>query len=169
MPTRAVPDSSTHPPLPTRIVGLGASAGGLAALEQFLAQVSPDSGLAYVVVQHLDPTEKSRLVELLQRVTSLPVREAVDSAWVEPNGVYVVPPDRELRLNAGVLSSEEPVERRGLRLPVNVLFSSLARDQRDRAIVVVLSGMGSDGTLDLASIKALGGAGAGAAAGVGAV
>ena len=157
MATLAASDCPTSPAVPTRIVGIGASAGGLAALEQFFGQVPPDSGLAYVVVQHLDPTEKSLLVELLQRITSLPVREAGDTVRVEPDCVYVIPPNRELRVTGGVLKSAEPSDRRGMRLPVNVLFSSLARDQGDRAIVVILSGMGSDGTLGLASIKALGG------------
>ena len=141
----------------TRIVGIGASAGGLAALEQFFEQVPADSGLAYVVVQHLNPTENSLLVELLQRVTTLPVREAGASLRIEPDCVYVISPNRELSVAGGVLKSEQPTEPRGMRLPVNVLFSSLARDQGDRAIAVILSGMGSDGTLGLTSIKALGG------------
>ena len=142
---------------PTRIVAIGASAGGLAALEQFFAQVPAQSGLAYVVVQHLDPTEKSLLSELLQRVTSLRVREAGARQRIEPDCVYVIEPNRELSVVGGVLKSEEPDEPRGLRLPINLLFSSLARDQGDRAIAVILSGMGSDGTLGLASIKTLGG------------
>ena len=144
-------------PAKTRIVGIGASAGGLAALEQFMEQVPPESGLAYVVVQHLDPTQKALLAELLQRVTQLPVREAENRMRVEPNCVYVIPPNTELSVVDGVLSLEKPTEPRGLRLPINVLFSSLARDQGDRAIAVILSGMGSDGTLGLQAIRALGG------------
>ena len=80
----------------TQIVGLGASAGGLEALEQFLANVPPGSGLAYVVVQHLDPTHKAMLVELLQRATVMPVHGATESLRVEPNVVYVIPPNTEL-------------------------------------------------------------------------
>ena len=145
------------PSTATRIVGIGASAGGLAALEQFFERVPPASGLAYVVVQHLDPTERSLLAELLQRVTVMPVRETAELMRVEPDSVYVIPPNRELSVVDGVLKSEKPAGQRGMRLPINVLFSSLARDQGDRSIAVVLSGMGSDGTLGLQAIKALGG------------
>ena len=152
--------NANHPHSPstaTRIVGIGASAGGLAALEQFFEQVPPASGLAYVVVQHLDPAEKSLLAELLQRVTAMPVRETAEMMRVEPDSVYVIPPNRELSVIDGVLKSEKPAVQRGMRLPINVLFSSLARDQGDRSIAVILSGMGSDGTLGLQAIKALGG------------
>ena len=144
-------------PAKTRIVGIGASAGGLAALEQFVEQVPLESGLAYVVVQHLDPTQKALLAELLQRVTKLPVREAENRMRVEPNCVYIIPPNTELSVVDGLLNLAKPTEPRGLRLPINVLFSSLARDQGDRAIAVILSGMGSDGTLGLQAIRALGG------------
>ncbi|MFN2349917.1 MAG: chemotaxis protein CheB, partial [Thioalkalivibrio sp.] len=141
----------------TRIVGIGASAGGLAALEQFLKQVPPDSGMAYVVVQHLDPTHKAMLPQLLQRCTSIPVQEARQGMRVEPNHVYVIPPNTELSVTKGALKLTRPVEPRGMRLPINVLFSSLASEQGERAIAVVLSGMGSDGSLGLQAIKAVGG------------
>ena len=129
-------------PAATRIVGIGASAGGLAALEQFLERVPPLSGLAYIVVQHLDPTHKARLAELLQRVTPIPVSEAEHLMRIEPDHVYVIAPNTELSVSAGIMSLEKPAEPRGMRLPINVLFSSLAREQGDRAIAVVLSGMG---------------------------
>ena len=141
----------------TRIVGLGASAGGLEPLEVFLAHVPVASGLAYIVVQHLDPTHKAMLTEILQRATPMPVREVAASMRVEPNAVYVIPPNTELTVLNGEMRLAEPNEPRGLRLPVDVLFCSLARDQADRAIGVVLSGMGSDGTLGLQAIKAQGG------------
>ena len=141
----------------TQIVGLGASAGGLEALEQFLANVPAASGLAYVVVQHLDPTHKAMLAELLQRATAMPVREATESMRVEPDVVYVIPPNTELTVVGGVLHLAQPSQPRGMRLPIDVLFCSLARDQGERAIGVVLSGMGSDGTLGLQAIKAQGG------------
>jgi two-component system CheB/CheR fusion protein len=141
----------------TRIVGIGASAGGLVALEQLFSQVPPRSGLAYVVVQHLDPTQKAMLVDLLQRVTTLSVRQAEELMHVEPDCVYVIPPNAELSVINGALNLERPTEPRGLRLPINVLFSSLAREQGERSIAVILSGMGSDGTLGLQEIKALGG------------
>ncbi|AEJ03264.1 MCP methyltransferase/methylesterase, CheR/CheB [Nitrosomonas sp. Is79A3] len=155
----SLPDinQSANPPAKTRIVGIGASAGGLAALEQFMEQVPLESGLAYVVVQHLDPTQKALLAELLQRVTKLPVREAENRMRIEPDCVYVIPPNTELSVVDGVLNLEKPTEPRGLRLPINVLFSSLARDQGERAIAVILSGMGSDGTLGLQAVRALGG------------
>src|ERR1700721_2295235 len=141
----------------TRVVGLGASAGGLEALHQFIANVPPASGLAYVVVQHLDPTHKAMLSELLQRATLMPVREATGSMHVEPDVVYVIPPSTELTVVGGRLHLAEPAQPRGRRLPIDVLFSSLARDQGERAIGVVLSGMGSDGTIGLQAIKGQGG------------
>ena len=140
-----------------RIVGIGTSAGGLAALEQFFTHVPAQSGLAYVVVQHLDPTAMPLLAELLQRVTAMPVREAGAQMQVEPDCVYVIPPNAELSVARSRLQLNKPSEPRGLRLPVNVLFSSLAREQGSSAIGVVLSGMGSDGTLGLQAIKAVGG------------
>lgn len=140
-----------------RILGIGASAGGLEPLEQFIGRIPPTSGLACVVVQHLDPTQKALLPELLQRVTPMPVREAAHGMPVEPDCVYVIPPNTELSVVDGLLNLAEPVEPRGLRLPINVLFSSLASARGERAIGVVLSGMGSDGTLGLQAIKAVGG------------
>jgi two-component system CheB/CheR fusion protein len=140
-----------------RVVGLGASAGGLEALQQFLANVPRRSGLAYVVVQHLDPTHKAMLSELLQRATAMPVREATGSTHVKPDAVYVIPPGSELTVVNSRLHLAEPAQPRGRRLPIDVLFCSLARDQGDRAVGVVLSGMGSDGTIGLQAIKGQGG------------
>ena len=140
-----------------RIVGVGASAGGLEALEKFLAQVPAASGLAYVVVQHLDPTQKAVLAQLLQRVTRLTVHEAADQMRVQADHVYVIAPNTELSVANGLLHLHLPTEPRGLRLPINVLFASLARDQGSLAIGVVLSGMGSDGTQGLQALKAVGG------------
>lgn len=151
-----------------RVVGLGASAGGLGPLEQFLSKVPAASGLAYLVVQHMDPTHKTLLGELLQRATSIPVHEAVDAQRIEPNSVYVIAPDTELTVLGGALHLAKPVEPRGQRLPIDVLFCSLARELGERAIGVVLSGMGSDGTQGLQAIKTQGGADPGAAARVGA-
>ncbi len=153
--TAVDPKDSVHDPV--RIVGIGASAGGLAALEEFFGHASPDSGLAYLVVQHLDPTQKAMLAELVQRVTTMPVREAENGKQVEPNCVYVIPPNTDLTLCNSVLHLAKPSEPRGMRLPINILFSSLARSQGERAIAVVLSGMGSDGTQGLQAVKAMGG------------
>ena len=139
------------------IVGIGASAGGLEALEDFFARVPLQSGLAYLVVQHLDPTQKTMLPELLQRVTSLVVQEASEQMRIEANHVYVIAPNTNLSLSQGMLHLTQPAKPRGLRLPINVLFSSLARDQGASAVGVVLSGMGSDGTQGLLALKAVGG------------
>jgi two-component system CheB/CheR fusion protein len=139
------------------VVGIGASAGGLEALEAFFARVPLKSGLAYIVVQHLNPTHKAMLADLLQRVTLLPVREASEQMRVEADHVYVIPPNTEMSLSQGRLHLALPNQPRGMRLPVNVLFSSLAREQGALAVGVVLSGMGSDGTLGLQALKAVGG------------
>jgi two-component system CheB/CheR fusion protein len=150
-------DPSHDPAGATRIVGIGASAGGLIALEQFLRQTPRHSGMAYVVVQHLDPTQKALLPELLQRITDMPVREAQQDMRIEPDCVYVIPSNAELSVANGVLQLARLREPRGVRLPINVLFSSLASAQGERTIAVILSGMGSDGTLGLQAIKAVGG------------
>jgi two-component system CheB/CheR fusion protein len=125
----------------------------LDALAQFLAQVPKASGLAYVIVQHLDPTHPAMLCTLLQRVTSLPVAEAEHSMRILPDAVYVIPPNSELTVEHDTIRLTVPSQPRGMRLPVDALFLSLARSQTDRAIGVVLSGMGSDGTLGLLAIK----------------
>ncbi len=140
-----------------RIVGIGASAGGLAPLEEFFRNTPSDTGMAFLVVQHMDPTQKALLPELLQRATDMPVQEAQQNMPIQPNSVYVIPPNRELRVLDNTVKLDKPAEPRGLRLPINVLFSSLASAQNEQAIAVVLSGMGSDGTLGLQAIKATGG------------
>jgi len=140
------------------IVGLGASAGGLEALEQFLSHVPKASGLGFVVVQHLDPTHKGIMVELLQRATSMPVIQISDRMKVEPDHVYVIPPNKDLSILHGVLHLLEPAAPRGLRLPIDFFFRSLADDQHEHSIGVILSGMGSDGTLGLRAIKEKAGA-----------
>ncbi|MBK8617361.1 MAG: PAS domain-containing protein [Anaerolineales bacterium] len=139
------------------IVGIGASAGGLEALEIFLANVPADSGMAFVIVQHLDPTYKGMLVELLQRGTNLQVFQAKDRMRVEANCVYVIPPNKDLSILHGVLHLLAPLAPRGLRLPIDFFFRALAEDQQEHSIGVILSGMGSDGTLGLRTIKEKGG------------
>ncbi|MEI7849250.1 MAG: chemotaxis protein CheB, partial [Chloroflexota bacterium] len=140
------------------IVGIGASAGGLEALELFFGNLPPNSGLAFVVVQHMDPTHKALLVELLQRCTSLPVVQVSDRMQVEADHIYVIPPNQDLSILHGVLHLLEPAAIRGLRLPINSFFRSLADDQQEHAIGVILSGMGTDGTLGLRAIKEKSGA-----------
>ncbi len=135
------------------IIGIGASAGGLEALEQFLACVPPACGMAFVIIQHLDPTHKGIMSELLQRGTAMKVVQVRDRTKVRPNCVYVIPPNRDMSILHGVLHLLEPAAPRGLRLPIDFFLRSLALDQQERSIGVILSGMGSDGTLGLRAIK----------------
>ena len=140
-----------RPPFP--IVGIGASAGGLEALEQFLGHVPENSGMAYVIVQHLDPTHKGIMPELLQRATGMEVFQVRDRMRVKPNSVYVIPPNRDMSILHGVLHLFEPTAPRGLRLPIDFFLRSLAVDRQEHSIGVILSGMGSDGTMGLRAIK----------------
>ncbi|MEI8291972.1 MAG: chemotaxis protein CheB [Verrucomicrobiota bacterium] len=135
------------------IVGLGASAGGLEALEQFLKQVPAASGLAFVIVQHLDPTHKGIMSELLQRATRMKVIQVKDRTTMRPDCVYIIPPNKDMSVLHGVLHLLAPTTPRGLRLPIDFFFRSLAQDQQEHSIGVILSGMGSDGTLGLRAIK----------------
>jgi two-component system CheB/CheR fusion protein len=141
------------------IVGIGASAGGLAAFEAFFSNLPADSetGMAFVLVQHLAPDHKSMLCDLVKRYTRMQVMEVTDGITVEPSHAYIIPPNRDMTLLDGRLYLNEPAAPRGLRLPIDFFFKSLARDQRDRAICVVLSGTGSDGALGLKAIKGEGG------------
>ena len=135
------------------IVGIGASAGGLEALEHFLGHVPAGSGMAFVIVQHLDPTHKGIMPELLQRATGMKVIQVKDRTRVQPDCVYVIPPNKDMSILHGVLHLLEPAAPRGLRLPIDFFLRSLAQDQQERSIGVILSGMGSDGTLGLRAIK----------------
>ncbi|MDT8373517.1 MAG: chemotaxis protein CheB [Bacteroidales bacterium] len=135
------------------IVGIGASAGGLEALEQFLGNIPEKIRMAYVVIQHLDPTQKGMLPELLQRITSMEVYQAADRMPVKVNSVYVIPPNKSMSILNGVLHLFEPVETRGMRLPIDFFLRSLADDRQDLSIGVILSGMGSDGSTGLRAIK----------------
>jgi two-component system CheB/CheR fusion protein len=135
------------------VVGMGASAGGLEALEEFFQKMPPENGMAFVVVQHLDPSHENLLAELLQRNTSMPVRQIHDGMALEPDHVYVIPPNRDLSVLHGILYLFEQPTSHGLRLPINFFFHSLAEDMRERSVGVVLSGMGTDGTLGLQAIS----------------
>lgn len=135
------------------IVGIGASAGGLEALEQFLGNVPANCGMAFVIVQHLDPTSKGFMSELLQRSSGLRVVQVKDRTPVQPNGIYVIPPNKDMSILHGVLHLLAPSTPRGLRLPIDFFFRSLAQDQQEHSVGVILSGMGSDGTLGLRAIK----------------
>ncbi|MBP1752879.1 MAG: cheBR [Geobacteraceae bacterium] len=139
--------------VPFLVAGIGASAGGLEALEQFLGNVPEGSGIAYVVIQHLDPTHKGIMPELLQRVTNMKVFQVRDRMSVKPDCVYVIPPNKDMSILHGVLHLFEPTAPRGLRLPIDFFLRSLAEDRQERSIGVILSGMGSDGTMGLRAIK----------------
>ncbi len=135
------------------IIGIGASAGGLEALEQFLGNVPDYSGMAYIVIQHLDPTQKGMLPELLQRISKMTVFQVTDRMVIKPDCVYVIPPNKAMSVLKGVLHLFEPVEARGLRLPIDFFLRSLANDRLEHAVGVILSGMGSDGSIGISAIK----------------
>jgi len=135
------------------IVGIGASAGGLEALELFLGKMPINIGMAFVVIQHLDPNYVGMMPELLQRVTLMKVLQASDWLKVQPNCIYVIPPNKSLSIQDGILHLSNPVETRGLRLPIDFFFRSLAEEQQEKSIGIILSGMGSDGSLGVKAIK----------------
>jgi len=135
------------------IVGIGASAGGLEALELFFTNMPKDNGMAFVVIQHLDPNHAGIMPELLQRITPMKVFQASDNLKVKPNCVYVIPPNKSLSLLNGALLLFDPVETRGLRLPIDIFFRSMALDRQEKSIAIILSGMGSDGTQGVKAIK----------------
>ncbi len=141
------------------VVGIGASAGGLAAFEAFFAGLpgETDPGMAFVLVQHLAPDHKSILTDLIRRYTRMQVFEVEDGMVVRPNCAYIIPPNRDMAFLNGTLQLMEPSAPRGQRLPIDFFFRSLAQDQRERAICIVLSGTGSDGTLGVRAIKGEGG------------
>lgn len=132
--------------LPFPVVGIGASAGGIEALQEFFKGTPPDSGMAYVVVQHLSPEHQSLMEDILSRGTSMPVRQIEDGLSVEPDHVYVIAPARTLTLQQGQLRLSEPTEQRGHRRPVDDFFKSLAAEQKEKSIAVILSGTGTNGT-----------------------
>jgi two-component system, chemotaxis family, CheB/CheR fusion protein len=138
------------------IVGVGASAGGLEAFTQLLKALPADTGMAFVLVQHLAPMHASALAEILSRSTKMPVLEVHDEPTVEPNHVYVIPPARSMIVARGALQLL-PREGRGVHRPIDRFFRALAEDRRHQAIGVVLSGTATDGTLGLEAIKAEGG------------
>ena len=141
------------------IVGVGASAGGLAAFEAFFSGMPADTdpGMAFVLIQHLAPDHKSILTDLVRRYTRMQVFEVEDGMVVRPNCTYIIPPNRDMALINGTLQLMEPSFPRGQRLPIDFFFRSLAQDQHERAICVVLSGTGSDGSLGVRAVKGEGG------------
>jgi two-component system, chemotaxis family, CheB/CheR fusion protein len=139
------------------VVGMGASAGGLEAFEQFFNNMPPDSGMAFVIVQHLDPTHKSILADLIKSYTRMEVTEVRDGMKVEPNTIYVIPPNADMAILHGHLHLMEPSAPRGLRQPIDYFFRTLSEDRKEKAICIVLSGTGTEGALGLREIKGQGG------------
>lgn len=155
--TPATPAAETLSGFP--IVGIGASAGGLAAFEAFFSGMPADidPGMAFVLVQHLDPTHDSILGELVARYTRMPVSTAEDGTVVKPNCVYIIPPNHDLGIMNGVLHLLPPSMPHGHRLPIDFFFRTLAQDQHENAIAIVLSGTGSDGAQGVREIYGGGG------------
>ena len=151
------PASTAIPPPRCLVVGIGASAGGLDALERLFAAVSPATDLAFIVVQHLDPKSHSVMDEILARKTRVPIAKAADGDAIAGNRIYLAPAGQCVALMHGRLHLVTPADGGRAHLPIDFLFRSLADDQGERAIGIVLSGTGSDGTLGVRAIKGAGG------------
>src|SRR5579859_5535319 len=153
------PDEPEQPPSaePFPVVGIGASAGGLEACTELLKNLPQDTGMAFVVVQHLAPNHSSMLTELLSRNTNMPVQEATEGVGVRPNHVYVIPPNRDMNISGGILHLVPRSPGRAPHLAIDHFLTSLAVDQKFRGIGIILSGSSSDGTLGMKAIKAEGG------------
>ncbi len=154
---RGVPKASVGAAPDFPVVGIGASAGGLESFENFFAHVSPDCGMAFVLVPHLDPSHASLLVEILQRITKLKVVEVRDGALVQANHVFVIPPNSDMMIKSGRLHLSDPDRPRGQRMPIDRFFKSLADERADKSVGIILSGTGTDGTLGLRAIQGAGG------------
>ena len=139
------------------IVGIGASAGGLEAIETFFAHMPSRAGMAFVVIQHLSPQHKSILGDILKKDTTMKVVEVQDGMRIVPDCIYLNPPDNEVGIFKGIFQLVEPDESRKIRLPIDYFFRSLAEEQAEKAICIILSGTGSDGTLGLEAVKGVGG------------
>ena len=154
----------TEPPLkePAKklgfyVVGTGASAGGLEALEPMFQVMPCDSGMAFVIVQHLSPDFKSLMSELLARYTDMPIHRVIDGMQVERNSLYLIPPNQEMIIADGKLLLTERDSDQPLALPIDHFFRSLAQDLGDKSIAVILSGTGSDGSRGLRDVHEVGG------------
>ncbi len=152
-----VPHEPSGQTQPNLVVGIGASAGGLAAFTSFFEHMPPDSDMAFVLVQHLDPQQPSLLPELLASHTRMPVHPVVDQMVIAPNQVYLIPPNTTLTIDQGMLCLATPTEARGHRMPIDHFFLSLAANLGTHAVGLILSGTGTDGTLGLVAIKQQGG------------
>lgn len=150
-------DSERSPSKPKLVVGIGASAGGLEACQRFLAEMPADTGMAIIIVMHLDPTYESRIAEIFSRSTRLPVVQVQESQAIQLDHVYVIAPDTSLELRDGILHPNKPNDPHGQRKPIDAFFSSLGQDQGELAVAIILSGTGNNGSSALAGFKAAGG------------
>ncbi|MCP4157999.1 MAG: chemotaxis protein CheB, partial [bacterium] len=139
------------------IIGIGASAGGLDSFEKFFTHIPSDSGMAFVLFQHIAPDHKSMLPDLLKKFTSMEVYEVKDSMKVRPNCIYINPPGNDVGVINGALHLLEPTHPRGMKMPINHFLRSLAQDRQEKAIGIIFSGTGTDGTLGLQAVKEKGG------------
>jgi two-component system CheB/CheR fusion protein len=151
--TRAAPESDT----PSRVVGIGASAGGLEAVPELLRHLPSSTGMAFVFIQHLEPRQTSGLTDILSRITDMTVEVATERLRMKRNHIYVMPPGVDITLSDGLLILERRTESAGRHLPIDYFFHSLAKEQGSKAVAVILSGMGHDGSAGLKSIKEQGG------------
>src|SRR5271169_505612 len=135
------------------VVGIGASAGGLEAIEQLFKSMPENSGVAFVIVQHLDPTGHSLMPEIMARFTKMPINVATQGVVIKPNSIYLMPANRDIEIHEGSLVLKEITRPSGLGLPVDLFLRSLAKEKGPNAIGIILSGTGSDGTLGIKAIK----------------
>ena len=157
MPNKEVQQEEINPPRPKFVVGVGASAGGLEALEQLFDHMPSDTGMAFVVVQHLSPDFESLMDELLVRHTKLPVHTVKDGMFVEANSIYLIPPRKEMAISCGKLLLTDKDPSQGLTLPIDIFFRSLANELGSQSIGIILSGTGSDGSRGIREISEAGG------------
>ncbi|MBI5193618.1 MAG: PAS domain-containing protein [Nitrospirae bacterium] len=150
-PAQKKPERTSRKPF--YIVAMGGSAGGLEAFEQFFSVMPPDSGLAFVIITHLDPDHKGIMPEIIQRSTKMKVCQVTDGMKVRPNSVYIIPPKKDMSILHGTLHLLDQTVPRGVRMPIDFFFRHLSDDQQERGIGIILSGMGTDGTLGIRAIK----------------
>jgi len=138
---------------PFPVVCIGGSAGSFKSIEKFFTHMSADSGMAFVTIMHLDPDHKGQISELIQKYTPMPVIEAADGLKVEPNRVYVIPPNKDMGIHNRKLLLLKPDRPHGFRQPIDYFLQSLAEDQWNKAVAIIFSGMGSDGETGVRMIK----------------
>ncbi|XUX00387.1 MAG: chemotaxis protein CheB [Dehalogenimonas sp.] len=156
-PAAEKPAHARHSRTDFPIVGIGASAGGLDAFSKFLSATPNDTGMAFVLIQHLDPTHASNMVDLLKRYTKMPVHEATDEVKLEPDHVYMIPPNRNMTISEHNLRLLQQIERPGISHSIDLFFKSQASDLKEKAIAIIMSGTGTDGSLGAKAVKAEGG------------